>query len=475
MLEEATIDTTDETKETTTAVLLAIISFALRFDFFEPFAILAIPLKEVRHSVLSKLQTIMCGIILCCGTMAATCRRLQSEHLVGELLQWAGCPDNSGLCRLFQAIRAEDVSDIDDVWSHLLSEHGLAANSEGVVLFDVDPTGLVVTSQDGRFEWVEKGYFAHHPGAVGYQVCLGVASNLNHEVLAQTLDPGNANTTRRFYPLSYEAATILGGFERLFVRADAQFGVGHILTFLIEQQVAGWLIKGRDPRTARAIAGRLAPHLVWVYVSNQVWVAEAGLQRLPGCKTPVRVVLIRTFSAKKRRFYYTYLTTSLTVSQCQALDLFHFYNGRGTIEKLIERAKNVLQLRHLPTGRFQGLRFFMYLFWLTFNLVVWFHQHVLENSALLGEVTLPEFLKSLSSLSVVVEKTPTGLTFFVAKAHPWARNLLQATQAWLIAQPTLIRLGDLVRIRYPLDLLLADIWQRSLIKQGYAIPEMIPP
>jgi hypothetical protein len=39
--------------------------------------------------------------------------------------------------------------------------------------------------------------------------------------------------------------------------------------------------------------------------------------------------------------------------------LFHFYNERVTVEKLIERAKNILRLRHLPTGRFWGLRFFM--------------------------------------------------------------------------------------------------------------------
>lgn len=478
MLEQATIDTTDETKETATAVLIAIISFALRFCFFDPFGLLDIPLKEVRHSVLGKIQTIMCGIILCCGTMAATYRRLRGEHLVAEMLQMEAFPDNTGLCRLFQAVRAEDVEDMSAIWRYLLSEHGLAANSKGIVLFDVDPTGLIVTTKDGRFEWVAKGYFAKHPGAVGYQVCLGVASNLNHEVLSQTLDPGNANTTDRFYTLIYEAADILGGFWRLFVRADAQFGVGHILTFLLDHQVAGWVIKGRDPRTARRIAGRCAQSgqsLVWVYVDNNVWVAEAGLQRVPGCKKPVRVVLIRTFSAKKRRFQYTYLTTSLTAHECQARDLFHFYNGRVTIEKLIERAKNVLRLRHLPTGQFQGLCFFMHLFWLTFDLVVWYHQHVLGNSDLLGETTVPEFLKSLNALSVVAERIEAGITFFVAKAHPWARHVLETTQAWLNRHSAVIRLGDLVHIRYPRAQLLTDIWCRSLVKQGYAIPEAVPP
>ena len=410
--------------------------------------------------------------------MAATCRRLRGEHLVAETLLMGGFPDNTGLSRLFKAIRAKDVDDVNAVWHHLLSEHGLAANSEGIVLFDIDPTGLVVKTKDGRFEWVEKGYFAKNRGAVGYQVCLGVASNLNHEMLSQTLDPGNTNTTARFYTLIYEAAGILGGFWRLFVRADAQFGVGHILTFLLDHQVAGWVIKGRDPRTARAIVGRLAQRgqpPTWVYIDHNLWVAEAGLQRVPGCKTPVRVVLIRTYSAKKRRFLYTYLTTSLTAHECDARDLFHFYNGRVTIEKLIERAKNVLRLRHLPTGRFQGLRFFMHIFWLTFNLVVWYHHHVLGNSDLLGETTVPEFLKSLNALSVVVEHTKSGVTFFVAKAHPWARHVLKTTQAWLNEHTAVARLGDLVHIHYPRAQLLTDIWCRSLIKQGYSIPEATPP
>lgn len=473
MLERATIDMTDKTKETTTAGLISIIAFAQRFRFFEPFNFLDIQLKEVRHSVLSKVQTIICGIVLCCGTMAATYHRLKGEHAVAEMLQMESFPDNTGLCRLFKVIRAEDVKDMNAIWRYQLSEHGLAANSEGIVVFDIDPTGLVVTTKDGRFEWVEKGYFAKNPGAVGYQVCLGVASNLNHEVLSQTLDSGNADTTDRFYSLTYEAADILGGFERLFLRADAQFGVGHILTFAIDHQVAGWLIKGRDPRTARAIAGRLAQQVVWVYVNHNVWVAEAGLQRVPSCKSPVRVVLIRTYSVKKHRYKYTYLTTSLIASECDARDLFHFYNGRVTIEKLIERAKNVLRLRHLPTGKFQGLRFFMHLFWLTFNLVVWYHHHVLGNSELLGKTTVPEFLKSMSTLSVVTVRTKTGVTFFVAKAHSWARHVLEITQAWLRAHMTIIRLGDLVRIHYSHAQLLTDIWRRSLFKRGYTIPDAV--
>lgn len=476
MLEQATIDTTDETKETTTAVLIAIISFVQQFDFFEPLKFLDIQLKEVHHAVLGKIQTIMCGIILCCGTMAATYRRLQGEYLVADTLQMEhGFPDNTGLCRFFQAIQPQDVEDMNAIWRYLLSEHGLAANSDGIVLFDVDPSGLVVTTKDGRFELVEKGYFANHPGAVGYQICLGVASNLNHEVLSQTFDPGNTNTTDRFYTLIYEAADILDGFGRLFVRADAQFGVGHILTFLIDHRVAGWVIKGRDPRTARAIANHLAGRLVWIYAGNGVWIAEAGLQRVPSCETPVRVVLMRTFSLKERRYHYTYLTTSLTAHQCQALDLFHFYNGRVTIEKLIERAKNVLSLRHFPTGQFYGLSFFMYLFWLTFDLVVWYHQHILGNSNLLGEVKVPGFLKNLSALSVVVERTEDGVTFFTAKAHRWARHVLLATRDWLRRHADVTRLGDLVYIRYPPAQFLADIWRRSLEKQGYAIPEAMPP
>jgi len=472
MLEDAIIDTTDESKEATTAILISILSFALKIGFFNLFSLLTIGLKEVRHTIVGKIQAIMCGIVLCCGTIAATGQRLKSEHLAAEMLQLTHFADHSGLSRLLQAVTSSDVEDANAIWHHLLGEHGLAANSQGLVLYDLDPTGLRVTTKDGRFEWVEKGYFAHHPGAVGYQVCLGFASTYN-EVLSQTLDPGNADTTDRFYALLYEAADILGGFERLFIRADAQFGVGHIISFLLDQQLAGWVIKGRDPRSALAMVNRL-PALLWTYVDRDVWVAEAGIQQIPSCKTKVRVVLIRTYSARERRYSYTYLTTSLPATRCDARDLFHFYNQRVTIEKLIERAKNVLRLRHLPVGRFLGLRFFMHLFWLTFNLVVWYHHHVLGTSPLLGETTVPEFLKSLSALSVVVERTASGPTFFVAKAHPWARHVLQTTQSWLKQHPIVTRLGDLVQLSYTQAHLLEDIWRHSLFKQGYTIPEALP-
>jgi hypothetical protein len=107
MLEKATINTTDETKEAPNAILISIIDFAQRIGFFEPFKLLEIPLKEVRHTILGKVQTIMCGIVLCCGTMAATYRRLKGEHMAADMLGLEhGFADNTGLCRFFQAIRS---------------------------------------------------------------------------------------------------------------------------------------------------------------------------------------------------------------------------------------------------------------------------------------------------------------------------------------------------------------------------------
>lgn len=40
MLEKATINTTDETKEAPNAILISIIDFAQRIGFFEPFKLL---------------------------------------------------------------------------------------------------------------------------------------------------------------------------------------------------------------------------------------------------------------------------------------------------------------------------------------------------------------------------------------------------------------------------------------------------
>lgn len=475
MIEQATIDRTDKSKHTTSAFLLALMEFALHIGFFEPFDILEIPIKEVKHTVVAKAQMLICGIALCCGTLLTTYHRLRSEKLVAECLGMEAFPDNTGLCRLLQRVRPADVNDVDLIYAYLMGEHGLAAHSQGFIVIDLDTTGLIVTTKEGRFEWADKGYFARHPGAIGYQLSVVIASNFGNEVLGLILDPGHTNTTFRFLDLAYMAAEQAGGFARLFFRADRQYGVGYILTFLINHQAGGWLIKGRDPRTARAILKRMNNRLVWRYAGHRSWVAEAGLQKVPDCATPVRVVLIRTWNSKERRHEYTYLTTSLPASMGPACELFHFYNGRVVVEKLIERAKNVLQLRHLPTHKFWGLRFFMNLLFLTYNLSLWYHHHVLRELSEFKDMKVPGLMASVGEMHTVVEKMDNEVTFYVANSHPCVETLLQASQTWLQGHSSGTTLGPLVNECYPEVRLFYEIWLHSMTKQGLPIPPPLQP
>src|ERR671939_235055 len=114
-----------------------------------------------------------------------------------------------------------------------------------------------------------------------------------------------------------------------------------------------------------------------VPVDTTCSVADIGQRQLPDCPHPVRTILIRTWDSKTQRYAYSYLVTTLPWEQCSEVDVFHFYNERVTLEKLIARSKNAWHLTHRPTHAFWGLTFYLELRFLAYNLVLWYQHHVL--------------------------------------------------------------------------------------------------
>lgn len=51
------------------------------------------------------------------------------------------------------------------------------------------------------------------------------------------------------------------------------------------------------------------------------------------------------------------------------VELFHFYNGRQTIEAFFKMIKNIYHIRNLRTSKFYGIYGFMWLVFITYNLI----------------------------------------------------------------------------------------------------------
>ncbi len=459
MLEDATVDYQDTSKYATNAFLLAMTTFAQRIGAIPLLAHVQVPMKEVVHSVHEKIVTLLLSYTLGCRSSHAIETALRPETLVADLLGIAAFADHSSFSRFYQRIDPAAIEDLRAVVQGLHEAHGLARHLDGIVVVDLDATGLVVTGD--QFELADAGYFAKHRGADGYQVSLACASNAAKEVLVHILDPGHVNTGARCWDLLYGVGERLGVLDRrVFMRADRAYGIGAFIAHLLELEV-GFLIKGRDSRTAQRWVTELGATIHWVPVDHLVSVADIGLRALPDCPQPVRTILIRIWDAATHHYSYSYLVTTLPWSQCSEVDVFHFYNERVTLEKLIERSKNAWHLTHRPTHAFWGLTFYLELRFLAYNLVLWYVQHVLGEADCFQAMSIFELVGSVAPRAVVAERTPErGWVLYLANVPPSVRQLVVCTQAWLrrYAQVPLVLLGGLRRLRYDLETLYDAVW-----------------
>jgi hypothetical protein len=473
MLEDATLDYQDTSKHATNALLLAIIPFLQRIGCIDLLQQVQVPMKEVSHSVPEKIVTLLLSYILGCRSSHAIETVLRPESLAAQALGLSAFADHSSFSRFYDRIDPAALEDLRLVTQQLHAAHGLARHLDGIVLVDFDSTGLIVCGD--QFELADVGYFTEHPGAIGYQLSLASASNAGHEVLAHLLDAGHVNTGSRCWDLLYSMGETLGFLDaRVFIRADRAYGVGAFLGHLLDLEI-GFLIKGRDPRTARRWVRELGAQLSWVPIDATCAVADIGLRQPPGCKRAVRTILIRIWDVKRRIYEYSYLVTTLAWAQCSEVDVFHFYNERVTLEKLIERCKNAWHLTHRPTHDFWGLKFYFELRFLAYNLVLWHQQYVLGDEPALQVMSVFELVATLARRSVVTECRPNQpRVIYLATAPELIRALITRTHAWMhqVQSVAPVMLGALGRLRYEWQTLVDAVWQAGLRLGGLAPPTL---
>ncbi len=460
MLENAILDYEDGSKYASRGFLLAIIAFGQKIGCFDLLSWVRVPMKEVFHTVHIKIVTLLVSYTIACHSSHAIDTELRPETIAAKMLAIEWFADDSTFSRFYARIDPGAVEDLRNVQSFLYEAQSLARHLNGVVLVDIDGTGLTV--KGNQFELADEGYFANNRGSIGYQLSIACASNAGKEILAHLLTPGHINSGDQFLNVLYSIGDALGFLDkRVFIRADRAYGVGTYVYHLLQLGV-GFLIKGRDPRTAKKWVNRLGRSIRWVQVDENCWVADIGRRKMPSCPKSVRTILIRIFNPKTQTYNYSYFVTTLPWERCTAWDIFHFYNQRVTIEKLIERCKNVWHISHMPTHQFWGLKFYFELRFLAYNLVLWYQHHVLETDETFQAMKVFELVTTVAPMAVVVERrSANNWVFYLANAPKLIRSLLAHTQAWLrrFADKTIVLLGKHSRLRYAFSDLFLDVWR----------------
>jgi len=85
----------------------------------------------------------------------------------------------------------------------------------------------------------------------------------------------------------------------------------------------------------------------------------------------IKVMLVQ-FLGKYGDLTYTLLYTNISRKKLSAVEDFHFYNGRQTIEAFFKMAKNTYSIKNLRTSKFYGIYTFIWMVAMAHNLIMWF-------------------------------------------------------------------------------------------------------
>ncbi|MDI6735624.1 MAG: transposase [bacterium] len=360
------------------------------FDVFDEHV--DIGMKEVRFSVLNKIQTIISSVAVGCNHIKEINHKLVPYSTVANLLGMERFPDQSQINRLLRRIGLKDVLDLERSLEINIGRYILNELPEKIDI-DIDSTGLVVLGD--TYEFSQKGYFPNKRGKEGYQLTLASSSSFPKFILGYILDPGNIPPGARLWDIIYQVENVLGDLCRIgIIRADGIHGIGQDIEGLLEHGFS-FCIKGKDPRTAQRFARDLC-YEDWYPIDYLTRVAEGGIREIPNCKYPTRVILIEEITGKGKKGY-RHLYTDIPTSSMDEVETYTYYKERQDIEATIKFDRNGFNIGNLRTRKFYGIEGFLSLSFMTQNLINLFRKKVLSQTGLekLGMQELVEILMDI--------------------------------------------------------------------------------
>jgi hypothetical protein len=265
----------------------------------------------------------------------------------------------------------------------------------------------------------QKGYFPRKKGQSGYQLSAAFVGKCS-ETIELFLDPGNVHCSNRFDDLLSSTQSKFKDLikdRRLIIRADSGYGSIENIEKLESIKGIQYITKGHSTRQAAKIARDIALD-AYEQVSKSVWIYE-----IPDASIR-RKIIVQTLT-KHGKLVYTMLITNLSRSQMTAKDLFYFYNGRQTIEAFFKQVKGVYSIKNLRTRKYHGIYAFLWLVFITHNLITWFKTTVLAGSNL-EKISTATLIKKAGRINGYIERGIHGIKIFVSPITKLAKDLLNA-------------------------------------------------
>lgn len=401
--------------EKTSAWLVSFLKFADQISAFEPLKLVQIKMKEIKYTVQQKVITIICSIVMGCAYTSDVNDKLVPDTVAPRMLDMMRFPDQSQLNILLREFTEDNIRQFKEVHHQLFQENSQSMNTHETIVVDVDQTGLIANGK--KFECATKGYFPRKRGKQGYQMSAAFCGDTG-ETVTMYLDPGNTNSIKRLKDMLEDISVKYGETitnDHLILRADSGYGTDDGIEML-KATGAKFVVKGYSSKRAKNLAAKVN-RADWEKVDEFVDVCELTPQG------SLRIILVRVL--EKDGIKYTYLATNIPASDMSAKELFHFYNGRQTIEAFIKTCKNTYGIKNLRTKCFLGIYGFLWLVFITHNLISWMKTTVFAETEF-GELGVDTIIRKFGPISAEVTETHDHMDIRLPSLSKLARLFVEA-------------------------------------------------
>jgi hypothetical protein len=410
--------TNDDCKEETTSTwLISVMQFGLKSSIFKPFESFKLKMKQVKYSIYQKLIITMMSIVIGCETTKDINEKLGVEKLALNMFNLDTVPDQSQINELIRRFDQDSVNQLQTIHHNLFIQNSNSAHSPERVVVDIDQTGLIANGKS--FQLAEKGYFSKKKNQSGYQLAAAFTGK-HSETVAMFLDSGNSHCTDHYDDL---LKSIISKYKdqlhsgNLIFRTDSGFGSTDNVEKLLSIPKLKFITKGYSTKTASNLAKDI-DYAEYIQADKAAWVYE-----LPQ-SNGIRYIIVQTLSSKGK-LKYSLLITNIKSNEMSIVELFHFYNERQTIEAFFKMAKNVYYIKNLRTSKFYGIYGFLWLVFITHNLISWFKSTVLYCTEL-ENMGVRALVKTVGNIRGFVKRTSVGIKVNIPPLTKLAKLIAEA-------------------------------------------------
>jgi hypothetical protein len=216
---------------------------------------------------LNKAQTVIASLVMGCASTKAINETLSEEVAAANYLWMERFPEQSQINRYLTRFSAENVVELGEVHAQLFMQQSQARRAAGLIVVDIDQSGLVANGQ--TYEFKRKGYFPRKRGEEGYQLAAAFVGAYD-EAVQVYLDPGNSSCHHRLPDLLRETDRLLATDNpgvTLIRRLDAGYDSAANRRLLADL-LGSFLLKSAQPDLARKLAQTIPLQDWWPVVEG---------------------------------------------------------------------------------------------------------------------------------------------------------------------------------------------------------------